>query len=108
MDVLERDVFTDPEIPPGDPLIALDPPRYTRSGLPAPNSSSILFAAGQETTARLLGAGMRILAEQPALAEELRRDPEAIPGFVVECLRLCLRLEGLPLRFRRRAEAARG
>ena len=50
--------------------------------------ATILFAAGQETTARLLSAGMRILAEQPALVEALRRDPEAIPNFVEECLRL--------------------
>jgi cytochrome P450 len=50
--------------------------------------AAILFAAGQETTARLLLAGMKILAEQPALGEELRRDPGAIPGFVEECLRL--------------------
>jgi len=50
--------------------------------------ASILFAAGQETTARLLCAGMRILAEQPALAEELRTDPGTIPSFVEECLRL--------------------
>jgi cytochrome P450 len=50
--------------------------------------ASLLFAAGQETTARLLCAGMRILAEQPALADELRRDPDAIPNFVEECLRL--------------------
>ena len=47
----------------------------------------ILFAAGQETTARLLSTGMRILAEQPSLADELRADPEAIPNFVEECLR---------------------
>jgi cytochrome P450 len=46
-----------------------------------------LFAAGQETTARLLAAGMRILAEQPALADQLRAHPEAIPNFVEECLR---------------------
>ena len=50
--------------------------------------AAIVFAAGQETTARLLCAGMRILAEQPALAEELRSDPGAIPNFVEECLRL--------------------
>lgn len=46
-----------------------------------------LFAAGQETTARLIATGMRILAEQPSLADELRADPEAIPNFVEECLR---------------------
>ena len=50
--------------------------------------ATILFAAGQETTSRLLCAGMRFLCEQPALAEELRRDPGAIPNFVEECLRL--------------------
>ena len=50
--------------------------------------ATILFAAGQETTARLISAGLRILAEQPALAEELRRDPGTIPSFVEECLRL--------------------
>jgi len=50
--------------------------------------ATIIFAAGQETTARLLTAGMRFLCEQPAVAEELRRDPEAIPNFVEECLRL--------------------
>ena len=50
--------------------------------------ATILFAAGQETTARLISAGMRILAEHPALAEELRRDPAPIPNFVEECLRL--------------------
>jgi cytochrome P450 len=50
--------------------------------------ATILFAAGQETTARLLLAGMRFLCEQPGLAEELRADPGAIPNFVEECLRL--------------------
>jgi cytochrome P450 len=50
--------------------------------------AATLFAAGQETTARLVSTGMRILAEQPALADELRASPEAIPNFVEECLRL--------------------
>jgi cytochrome P450 len=50
--------------------------------------AAIMFAAGQETTARLLGTGMRILAEQPALAEELRANPEGIRNFIEECLRL--------------------
>jgi len=50
--------------------------------------ATILFAAGQETTARLLSTGMRILAEQPALADKLRSDPAGIPNFVEECLRL--------------------
>jgi cytochrome P450 len=50
--------------------------------------ATILFAAGQETTTRLLSAGMRFLCEQPAVAEDLRSDPGAIPNFVEECLRL--------------------
>jgi cytochrome P450 len=50
--------------------------------------TTVIFAAGQETTARLLLAGMRILAEEPTVAEDLRRDPGAIPNFVEECLRL--------------------
>jgi cytochrome P450 len=50
--------------------------------------ASIFFAAGQETTARLIAAGLRILAEQPALAKELRSDPAGIPSFVEECVRL--------------------
>jgi cytochrome P450 len=50
--------------------------------------ASIFFAAGQETTARLLAAGMHILAAQPALAAALRADPGGIPNFVEECLRL--------------------
>jgi cytochrome P450 len=50
--------------------------------------AAIVFAAGQETTARLLCAAMRVLAEQPALADELRSNTGAIPNFVEECLRL--------------------
>ena len=50
--------------------------------------TTILFAAGQETTVRLLATGMRFLCEQPTVAEELRSDPEAIPNFIEECLRL--------------------
>ena len=54
----------------------------------------ILFAAGQETTARLLATGMRILAEQPSLADELRAQPGAIPNFTEECLRFQSPIKG--------------
>ena len=50
--------------------------------------AAILFAAGQETTARLITTGMRFLCEQPAVADELRRDPDGVANFVEECLRL--------------------
>ena len=78
---------------PGDDYMSrLAHVRYPDGELPGVEEvvrlASILFAAGQETTARLLAAGMRVLAEQPALADELRDDPSGIPNFVEECLRL--------------------
>ena len=46
-----------------------------------------LFAAGQETTVRLLGAALVQIGEDPALQERLRSHRELIPNFVEECLR---------------------
>lgn len=51
-------------------------------------SATFLFAAGQETTARLLASGLKHLAEHPELQDELRRHKERIPEFVEEALRL--------------------
>jgi cytochrome P450 len=64
--------FPDGELPPVKHLVSL---------------AVVVFAAGQETTARLLSAGMRFLAEQPSLADELRSEPEGIRNFTEECLR---------------------
>jgi cytochrome P450 len=47
-----------------------------------------LFAAGQDTTTRLVAWTMRFLAEDPALQGRLRADPELIPNFIEEVLRL--------------------
>ncbi len=47
-----------------------------------------LFAAGQETTARLLATALRILVEQQNLQTQLRSEPELIGNFVEEVLRL--------------------
>lgn len=78
--------------PTGDVMSQLAQVRYPDGALPevadVVRLATIFFAAGQETTARLLAAGMRVLAEQPALAAELRADPSGIPNFVEECLRL--------------------
>jgi len=75
-----------------DVLSKLANVRFPNGELPAVMDvvriAAIVFAAGQETTARLLCAAMRVLAEQPPLADQLRRDPEAIPTFIEECLRL--------------------
>ncbi len=78
---------------PGDDVMSqLATARFPDGELPAVadlvSLAFILFAAGQETTARLLSAGMRILAEQPSLADELRTNPEGIRNFIEECLRL--------------------
>ena len=49
--------------------------------------ASNLFAAGQETTVRLLATAMRRLAEQADLQQRLRDNRELIPNFVEEALR---------------------
>ena len=49
--------------------------------------ATFLFAAGQETTARLLAAALKHLAEHPELQDELRADRELIPNFIEEALR---------------------
>ena len=51
-------------------------------------TSTFLFAAGQETTARLLAAALKHLAEHPELQDELRADRERIPDFLEEVLRV--------------------
>lgn len=51
-------------------------------------TATFLFAAGQETTARLLATAVRYLAENPALQEQLRAERDRIPDFVEEALRL--------------------
>ena len=50
--------------------------------------AAVFFAAGQETTARLLTTGMRFLCDYPAVADEIRGNSDAIANFVEECLRL--------------------
>jgi cytochrome P450 len=51
-------------------------------------TSTFLFAAGQETTARLLASSLKHLAEHPELQDELRADSSKIPAFVEEALRI--------------------
>jgi cytochrome P450 len=51
-------------------------------------TATFLFAAGQETTARLLGAALKHLAEHPEMQDKLRRQTDLIPEFVEEMLRL--------------------
>jgi cytochrome P450 len=51
-------------------------------------TSTFLFAAGQETTARLLAVALKYLCEYPELQDELRAHSERIPGFIEEALRI--------------------
>jgi cytochrome P450 len=53
-----------------------------------------LFAAGQETTARMLGTALRMLGEDPELQQRVRNDPEAIPHLVEEAVRLHSPIQG--------------
>ncbi|CAN5827843.1 cytochrome P450 [soil metagenome] len=52
------------------------------------NLATFLFAAGQETTTKLLSAAMRVLGERPDIQDALRADRSLIPAFLEETLRL--------------------
>jgi len=47
-----------------------------------------LLGAGGESTTSLLGNSVRLLAEQPDLQHQLRVEPELVPTFIEEALRL--------------------
>jgi cytochrome P450 family 150 subfamily A5 len=46
-----------------------------------------LFAAGQETTVRLLANSLQVLGERPDLQDRLRSERDLVPNFVEESLR---------------------
>jgi cytochrome P450 family 144 len=48
----------------------------------------VLLAAGGESTTSLIGNAVRLMAEDADLQERLRQQPELIPNFVEEALRL--------------------
>jgi cytochrome P450 len=47
-----------------------------------------LFAAGQETTVRLLGSALQRIGDDQELQQLLRDHREKVPNFVEECLRI--------------------
>ncbi|MEX3101689.1 MULTISPECIES: cytochrome P450 [unclassified Streptomyces] len=47
-----------------------------------------LFSAGQETTVRLLSSAFKVIAERPDIQTLLRTEPDRIPNFVEETLRM--------------------
>jgi cytochrome P450 len=52
------------------------------------NLSTFLFAAGTETTTKLVSSAMRIIAENPQFEATLRDDRSKIPPFLEETLRV--------------------
>jgi cytochrome P450 len=53
-----------------------------------------LFAAGGETTARLVTSSFKIIGERPDIQQQLREDPQLISPFIEEVLRLETPLKG--------------
>ncbi|HVA10359.1 MAG TPA: cytochrome P450 [Acidimicrobiales bacterium] len=78
--------------PGGDVLTDLALATYPDGSTPDVTSvvrtSTFLFAAGQETTARLLAVALKYLCEYPELQDELRAHNDRIPGFIEEALRI--------------------
>jgi cytochrome P450 len=78
--------------PRADVLTGLANAKFPDGSLPEPidvvRVAANLFAAGQETTVRLLSSGVMILAERPDVQQRLREQPQLIPRFVEETLRL--------------------
>jgi len=79
MTELATATFSDGSLPPVDDVMRI---------------ASNLFAAGQETTARLLGTALRMIGEQPELQQLLRDERHLIPRFIEECVRLESPLQG--------------
>jgi cytochrome P450 family 150 subfamily A5 len=65
-----------------------------------------LFAAGQETTVRLLGTALQLIGDRPDRQQLLREQPDRIPSFVEETLRIEAPVKGDFRLARRRATVA--
>lgn len=51
-------------------------------------AATFLFAAGQDTSAKLIANAMRVLCEDVALQGRLRAEPKLVPAFIEEMLRV--------------------
>lgn len=80
------------ESPRDDVLTSIATAKYPDGSTPevvdVVRTATFLFAAGQETTAKLLGAALRILGDRPDIQAQLRQDRSLIPVFIEECLRM--------------------
>src|ERR1700759_431810 len=75
-----------------DVLTALATAKYPDGSTPEvieiSRSATFLFAAGQETTAKLLSAALHGIGDRRDIQQELRDDRSLIPGFIEESLRM--------------------
>lgn len=78
--------------PRGDVLTELSEAKYPDGSTPeiieVVRLATFLFAAGQETTTKLLSAALRMIGERPELQRLLREERDRIPAFLEETLRL--------------------
>jgi len=78
--------------PRGDVLTELAQAKYEDESTPeiedVMNLSTFLFAAGTETTTKLVSAAVRVIGENPELQASLREDRSKIPAFLEETLRM--------------------
>lgn len=78
--------------PRGDVLTELAQAKYEDESTPeiedVMNLSTFLFAAGTETTTKLVSAAVRVIGENPELQTSLREDRAKIPAFLEETLRM--------------------
>lgn len=75
-----------------DVLTALATAKYPDGSTPevidVVRSATFLFAAGQETTAKLLSAALQVLGDRPDIQQAIRDDRSLIPAFIEESLRM--------------------
>jgi cytochrome P450 len=78
--------------PKDDILTGLANARFPDGSVPEPidvaRVAANMFAAGQETTVRLLSYAFQLIGERPDLQQRLREDRGLIPNFVEECMRM--------------------
>jgi cytochrome P450 len=84
--------------PQGDVMTSLATANFPDGSTPPVHDVALiaanLFAAGQETTVRLLTASLRLLGERPDLQQLLRDERERIPNFIEETLRIESPIQG--------------
>ncbi len=84
--------------PQGDVMTSMATATFPDGSIPPVHDVALiaanLFAAGQETTVRLLSASLRMLGERPAIQRLLRNERDRIPNFIEEMLRLESPIQG--------------